>query len=227
MRETASAHNLGDAFANANQVSTDGHAFIDNTLSKIVRSNNPAQETITPEAATHNVLNSGDTTLQAVRDRLPAAADAAAAFKLRNMALAAPGQSGATGGETSTGSFLTDLNRMRQRAPGGTAALFGQRPEVAQNVTDLATVAARIRETERQLNTSGTGQYLGWASLLPAVSAGYAGGGMRGAAAATTPYLSAATLAKAMTNPGLARLMATPGSPGLLGGALSNVSTAP
>ncbi len=148
-----------DAFTNANKVSTDGHAFIDNTLSRIIRSNNPAQETIAPEKAASSILGSGDTTLEALRREIPAAVDELAAYKLRDMALATPGRAGATGQQTSVATFLTDLNRLRQENPAGFRALFSD-PAVARKIEALAIVADTMKETASRANTSGTGPYM-------------------------------------------------------------------
>lgn len=208
---TAAVNNGADLlFAAANKVSTEGHAFIDNTLSKIIRSNNPAQETVRPEQATKSILGGGDTTLQAVRAELPKAADDLAAYKLRDMALATPGQAGATGGETSIGTFLTELNRMRQGTPGGFNALFGD-PAVAQRVADLATVADSVKATARKLNTSRSGPYIEGASMIPLALQGYYAGGIPGAvAAAGTPMAAGRLAGYAVTNPALTRYVSTP-----------------
>lgn len=167
MRATATQHGQAGPFDAANQVSTDGHAFIDGTLSKVISKTNPAQETITPEQATRNVLNGGSTTMQAVRAQMPGAADTLAGFNLRQAATAKP--SGATAyDDTSSGTFLTNINRMRQNTPGGYGALYAD-PAVQQQVDDLSTVAARLRATERHLNTSGTAEQLGWMGYLKGI----------------------------------------------------------
>jgi hypothetical protein len=145
------------AFDNANRVSTEGHAFIENTLSKIIKSNNQLQDK-DPELATRSILGSTDTTLEAIRRELPAAANEVAAYKLRDMALATPGAAGRTGQETSVGTFLTDLNRFRQQNPAGFRALFSD-PAVARKIEALAIVADTMKETARRANTSGTGPY--------------------------------------------------------------------
>jgi hypothetical protein len=145
------------AFDKANRVSTEGHAFIENTLSKIIKSNNPLQDK-DPELATRSILGSTDTTLEAIRRELPGAANEVAAYKLRDMALATPGASGRTGQETSVGTFLTDLNRFRQQNPAGFRALFSD-PAVARKIEALAIVADTMKETARRANTSGTGPY--------------------------------------------------------------------
>ena len=170
MRQAAEANGAGDAFANANATSTAGHNFIATTLRHIVSANNIDQETISPTSAVNHVLGTDDASLQALRDRIPDGLDPVAAYKMRQMATATPGQAGAEGDETSTGSFLTRYNQMRQQRPGGTDALFdtANRPDVAQNMSDLATAAAALRETARHINTSRTtptGQLLSAAGL--------------------------------------------------------------
>jgi hypothetical protein len=126
------------------------------------------QETVTPEQATNNILNGGDTTMQAVRDQLPGAADTVAAFKLRQAGTAKP--SVATQyDDTSTGTFLTNMNRMRQNQPGGYGALYND-PAVQRQLEALSTVAGRLRATERHLNTSGTAEQLGWMEYLKGIA---------------------------------------------------------
>lgn len=228
MESTATAHGQGQVFANANQVSRDGHAFIESTLSKIIRSNNPAQD-IHPEDATKNILNAGDTDLAALRDRIPGAADAAAAWKLRQMAYAKPSQQDATGVNTSTGTFLSNLSRERQTQPGGLTALYDT-PAAQQNLGDLATVAANLRATERGLNTSNTGTATAVAALPASMAAGFYAGGVPGAVAGPVLQLGSPwALAKWMTSPMAVRLAAAqraqrPTS-GLLGGAASNLAS--
>ena len=227
MRASATAHGAGQLFADANAVSTAGHAFIENTLSKIIRANNPAQESIPPERAADTILGSGDTHLQAIRQEMPRAADELAAYKLRDMALATPGKAGKTGAETSVATFLTDLNKLRQAAPNGADALFSD-PDVTQRIRDLSTVADSIRETASRANVSRTGSYLGLAALGPLAFEGYQYGGLKGAAGAVAaPLIGNRLLASAVTSPTLARFAATP-SPGvpinpLLAGAISDI----
>ena len=230
MKATAVANGAGDLFDNANAVSTAGHAFIDNTLSKIIRANNPAQESIAADKAADTVLASGDAHLQAIRQEMPRAADELAAYKLRDMALATAGKAGATGGETSVATFLTDLNKLRQAAPNGTAALYGAAPDVAQRISDLSTVADSIRETARRANTSGTGSYLGWAALGPLATEGYMRGGLKGMMATTAAPLVANSLFGAgVTNPAITRFAATPSAApvntrnALLAGAIGDI----
>lgn len=199
-----------DLFDRANAVSRDGHAFIENTLSKVIRANNPAQERITPEQAAKAVLGSGDTTLQAIRQELPHAADELGAFKLRDMAIATPGQAGATGGETSVGTFLTQLNRFRQQAPNGSAALFSD-PSVAQRLSDLGTVAATMKETARRANVSGTGPFLTMAELAGAPIAGLYYYGPKGLAAAAAPLITNRALGSLATSRPVTSVFSAPG----------------
>jgi hypothetical protein len=214
MKTSAAANGADTLFANANSVSTSGHAFIDNTLSKVIRSNNPSQETIRPEQAADGILRGGDTTLQAIRREMPKAADELASYKLRDMALATPGQAGATGRETSVGSFLTDLNKMRQSAPTGTQALFSD-PRVSQRIDDLATVAAGMKETAKRANTSNTGPSMALAEMAPAAAAAYhATGGnlLQTAGAAIAPWMLNTTIGHAVTQPWINRLVTAPGT---------------
>ena len=164
MKTSAVQNGQGALFDNANAVTTNGHAFIENVGSKIAKANNPLQETVAPEQATNNILNGGDTTMQAVRQEMPDAADVLAAYKLRQAQTAKPSVAGAYN-DTSTGTFLTNMNRMQQATPGGYGALF-QDPAVQGQLDDLSTVAQRLRATERHLNTSGTAEQLGWMQYL-------------------------------------------------------------
>jgi hypothetical protein len=201
-----------NAFGNANRVSTEGHAFIEGPLSKIIRSNNPAQETIAPEKATGSVLNSGDTTLEAIRREMPKAADELAAYKLRDMALATPGAAGRTGAETSVGTFLTDLNRMRQQNPAGFRALYSD-PIVARKIDALATVADTMKETARRANTSGTGPYMALGEAVPTAAATYYATGSIPSAVASLalPFAANRAAGYVATNPLLARMASAPG----------------
>jgi hypothetical protein len=201
-----------DAFTKANKVSTDGHAFIDNTLSKIIRANNPAQETIAPEKATRSVLGSGDTTLEALRREMPTATDELAGYKLRDMALATPGAAGRTGGETSVSSFLTDLNRLRQQMPAGFRALYSD-PVVARKVDAMSTVADTIKETAKRANTSGTGPYQTIAQVGPSMYATWQAthNPYWTAGSAAAPLVANRGIALGVTNPFAARLASAPG----------------
>ena len=61
--------------------------------------------------------------MQAVRQEMPDAADVLAAYKLRQAQTAKPSVAGAYN-DTSTGTFLTNMNRSQQQTPGGHNALF-------------------------------------------------------------------------------------------------------
>lgn len=213
MENSANAAGQGTAFADANRVSTEGHSFIDNTLSKIIRSNNPAQETIAPERAARSVLGSGDTTLQAIRREMPGAANELAAYKLRDMALATPGAAGRTGQETSVGTFLTDLNRMRQQMPGGFAALFSD-PAVARRIEALATVADTMKETARRANVSGTGPYLALGEMGSTALGTWLAthSPVATAASVAAPYALNKTAGIVATNPLLSAMAGAPGA---------------
>lgn len=226
MRTAAHTVGVGDAFDRANGVSVAGHNFVENTLDKVISTRNPAQETIPPEQATSNLLEGGDTPLEQTRRFLPGAADALAAYKIRDMQTAKP--SVATNyNDTSTGSFLTNLNRLRQDQPGGYDALFAD-PTVRQRMQDLATAAGALRQTERNLNTSGTAQQLAWMQYInDAIKApGFVG---TGKAIMLPPTISLGA-GKVLTNPGVTRYMSAVGAPpspyparvsGLLGAAPS------
>ena len=200
MENSAVANGQGALFKSANAVTTEGHAFIENVGSKIAKANNPLQETVAPDKATSNILNSGDTTMQAIRQEMPDAADVLAAYKLRQAQTAKPSVAG-NYNDTSTGTFLTNMNRMRQQTPGGYGALY-QNPSVQGQLDDLTTVAQRLRATERHLNTSGTAEQLGWMQYLQGI-------------AEAASELKPGKLAGAITIPptvgwGLGRLMTSP-----------------
>jgi hypothetical protein len=210
METTATQHGQDRLFNEANAGTTAGHTFMDNVGSKIAKANNPMQESIAPEQATNSILNSGDTTLQAVRDQMPDAADVLAAYKLRQASTAKP--SVATQyDDTSTGTFLTNMNRMRQDRPGGYSALYND-PAVQQQLDDLQTVAGRLRATERHLNTSGTAETLGWMEYLRNI-AEHVGKGEYGKAVGATvmPPVVGLGAGRLMTSPTVARYAAAPG----------------
>ena len=207
----ATAHGQGALFNNANAVSTRGHAFIDNTLRKVVKANNPIQETVDPEQATKSILNGGDTHVQAIRDNMPDAADLLAAYRLRQAQTANPSVATAYD-DTSTGKFLSNVNRMRQQTPDGYDALYNT-PGVRRQVDDLATVAGRLRATERHLNTSGTAEQLGWMEYARQIiehAANQRYGAM--VMSAVVPPVVGKGAGWLMTNPDLARLVSAGGA---------------
>lgn len=207
-----------DAFNTARDYSSNGHQFIENVLSKIVKGN-----AITPEQATRNMLGSsgaGGTTLQALRAEMPQAADELASYKLRDMGLASAGkQTEPDLNRPSPSSFMTDSANLSPEASG---ALFGDR-WVAPRVADLRTVAGTMKETEQDFsNPSKTGRFTKGAealSLLPAMEAfraGHEAGGLPlafGATAATlaAPWLPGTIGSRLMNSPALTRFFAHPG----------------
>jgi hypothetical protein len=233
MQATAVQHGQGALFDAANAVTTQGHQFIANTLSKIIRAANPMQESVTPEQATNNILNSGDSTLQDVRNQMPDAADQLAAFNLRRASTAKPSVA-TTPNDTSTGTFQTNMNQMQQRTPGGYAALYNT-PALQQQLGDLQTVAGALRETQKHVNTSGTAEQLGWYDYMKNI--GEAAGELkpgRAAAAIAIPPLFGWGAGTALTSPGLTRYAAgrgagpaalRPGVAGLLGAGSNNIPT--
>jgi hypothetical protein len=159
---------------------------------------------------------------------MPAATDDLAAFKLRDMALATPGAAGRTGAETSVGSFLTDLNRLRQQSPAGFRALFAD-PEVARKIDAMATVADTMKETAKRANTSGTGPYMALGEAVPTAVATWLATNSPTATIGSVfaPYAANRTAASVATSPALSRIASAPGprvlpNP-LLTGALLNM----
>ena len=215
MRTSAVQNGQGALFNNANAVTTAGHNFIETVGSKIAKANNPLQETVAPEQATNSILNSGDTTLQAVRQEMPDAADVLAAYKLRQAQTAKPSVAGAYN-DTSTGTFLTNMNRSQQQTPGGHNALFND-PAVQGQLDDLTEVARRLRATERHVNTSGTAEQLGWMDYLrgirEAASSGSVGDRLLSTAAAITiPPAVGIGGGRLMTSPTATRFAAAQGA---------------
>lgn len=163
LEATAKASPNPDAyglFKDANAYTSSGHDFIENTLSKITN--------VPPEQAAMTVLNSakrGDSLIGPIRQEMPDAANDLAAFKLRDMASATPGQQNASGTLVSPNSFLTDWNAL---SPEGKAALY-QDPNVAQKIGALAKVSEGVRNTQKLVNTSNTAHN---ASILGMVAGG-------------------------------------------------------
>lgn len=142
------------AFKNANRVTTASHAFQDNVLSRLISApRNELQESILPQQATQNALSGGDTVLTGIRHQMPNGANELAAYSLRDAKLATPSWQNAAGDQASAGTFLTDLNKLRQSSPEGFEALFGPQKE---SVGDLARIAQSMKETQRSINTSKT-----------------------------------------------------------------------
>jgi hypothetical protein len=204
MRTTAAQHGQAGMFDAANAQTIAGHQFINGTVSKAVRANNLAQETIRPDDAAGRLL-SDNVALQQLRQRVPEAADALASYNLRNMATAKPSSQG----DVSTGSFLTNLRKQQQQDPEGHAALYTD-PAAAQDVRDLGTVAGQFREVEKNMNASKTGKTGLIIGAGGAAGAGYAHSGIPGALAVLGSTLASPYLAgKLLTNPDMIRLAAT------------------
>lgn len=203
MRTTAMQKGQGGLFDAANQVTIDGHQFIDGTLSKAISTPNKTMESINPEQAAKSLLDS-NTGLQQLRDRVPEAADALGAYKLRAMASAKPSATG----ETSTGSFTTAIRRQQQSQPEGTDALFGADPRVAQGVQDLHEVGEQFRDVEKNANASRTAAHNLLLGLAGALSTGMYTGGLRGLATAAAGSVGAPFIAgRFLTNPALIKLI--------------------
>jgi hypothetical protein len=187
---TARYMGAGNEWANANQITSQGHNFVDNVLSRIIDSKNPAQTSIPPENAAAFALGGaprGGSVLQQIRDQMPDAADELAAYKLRDMATAKPAYQNAEGDAISPGSYLTGYSRLSDAAK---AALFND-PEVAAGARNLATVAGSMRDTWQKFgNPSGTAGALmhgagagvgGAVGAAEGARSGYEEGGIGGA----------------------------------------------
>lgn len=232
MEKTAVTNGQAGPFAAANQVTIDGHNFIDTVLTRAVSKNNAGQETIAPDAAARSLLGSNDA-LQQLRARVPEAADALAAHQLRQNALARPSQQ-TDGGAVSTGTFLTNTAAQRMARPGGTAALFGPQQ---QDIADLVTFASNLRKMEQTMNAPKTAGAAAIAILAPQLLAAWHSGGTMGMAQVLAANLGAPYVAgRFLTNPGLIRLAGAqrgqnpfggPRVAGLLGGLEANTASQP
>ena len=211
VENTAQAHGLGQQFRQANQATIDAHNFIDNTVVKAIRARNPTQEGIAPDAAANSLLQS-NSAMQDLRERVPQAADALAAYQIRQAAMARPSQQGATD-TTSTGTFLTNMRKAQIERPEGTAALYSD-PAVAQNLEDLLSVAGHLRETERHINTSNSGSTMQLASLPVQLATAASHGGIKEALTVLGANFAAPYgIAKMLTSPTAIRLASTPAGP--------------
>ena len=224
METTATQHGQAGLFKAANDTTIAGHQFMDSVLSKAVKANNLAQETIDPAKAAKALAESNDAMVQ-LRQRIPEAADHIAAWQLRQAKEARAGQQG-SGSTTSTGTFLTNLRDDQLRRPEGSAAMYGP---VGRDLQDLMDVAAQLRLTEKNANTSNTAQAGTWSAIPMLAQQGYQHGGWTGALAAPLAALTANTAAaKYLTSPMALRIAAAqrgtgtpirPGVTGLLGDA--------
>jgi hypothetical protein len=216
MDAAATNNGVGRLYKEANQYATEGHNFINRTASKAVETNNPRQD-IGPSQATDRLLDSYGDDIAQLRRHVPEAADALAAYKLRSMANAKPGQ--ATGpGETSANTFQTNLIKLKDEDPAAFTALFGHNPQILKMIEDLGKVSSSLRIGGQMANTSKTAVSSYLLSLL-AGGAGGAGGqlltGHPLVAAGTAAAGVAAPFAagQVLTNPGLIRLMSGQSGP--------------
>jgi hypothetical protein len=224
MEKTAEEAGALPQWQEANAITRGGHQFIEGALNNFVNHRNLAQNTINPEEAATAALsglNQGGTSLAALRQQMPKAADELAAYKLRSMGQAVPSSQNATQSGISPGTFLTNL-AFQRLAPEARDALFGNNPEVGQRIQDLATVAGSMRNTERFLNRSNTGAHeatghaVGHLLSLPTILGGYEAGGVPGAlagwaAGAAAPWLTGNAAARMTSTPAVTNLLTSPG----------------
>ncbi len=170
--------NAQQLFNLANQYTATGHDFIDNVLSPIMSKDAPS--------AARWILNSGkggDQILGPLRQNMPQAADEAAAYKLRDMALAPNGSQNAAGTQVSPGSFLTDWNAL---APEAKAALYPD-PATSNRVNALAQIAGDVKARQALVNHSNTAHSNAVGGMILAAGegarTGYEAGGLGGALA--------------------------------------------
>jgi hypothetical protein len=226
LQNAANGRGVGQAFTDANAYSTRGYNFIRNVANKAVTTNDAAGD-IPGSQAADRLLSLPDESVQALRDNVPRAADALAAYNLRDMANAKPSVA-ARPGDTSIGTFQTNMNRMQTESPGTFDALYGNDPYVRDRVAAMSTVGEQMRRVQELANTSKTAYANYILGLGGTTAAGAVSGGPLGAAGALgatlgVPYAGAHVL----TNPALIRMMS--GRPGprsvspLLGGAISSL----
>ena len=210
MKDTANQHGQGGLFNAANQVTIDGHQFIDGTLSRIIQRNNQGQEIMRPDDVARTLLRD-NTAQQQLRDQLPAAADAIAAAKLRDMQTAKPSQQG----DVSTGTFLTNARAQMRDDPEGTRALFSD-PLVSQKLDDLVTVADQLRSVEKNMNTSKTAPTSRLMEMAPrAIMAATMGGPKAGAGMLGADVLWPSLVRRGLTSPLGIKVASTPSGPRL------------
>jgi hypothetical protein len=224
--DTAFAHNAHDEWRAANEITSQGHQFVENAVGKFINARNPAANTIAPEDAYRAAMrgsNVGGTTLTDIRQQMPAAADELAAYKLRNAGSAA--LQNAPGTAVSPRTLVSNLSPQKL-APEARDALFAADPDLARRVQDLATVGERMRATEQFANTSNTGGYMAAmeaamgllgapAAAVGAFKAGSGGPLAAGAAlgSAAAPLLPGYVAGRATTSPALTRFLAAPTTP--------------
>jgi hypothetical protein len=210
------------AYSAAKGVTTSGHQFIDDVLSRIVNQKNPnLGGGITPESAVNFGLGADGTILGQLRAQMPDAADALGAYKLRSMARSVPSQGGPE--VMSPGTYLTNFNKM-QVTPQARAALFAD-PQTTQDMDNLATVANSMRN--RYPNFSGTAGALAhttpWIFATTGAGEGASrgweegglGGALKGAllgaaAGGVLPFAAGRAISNIVARPGLTRVMALP-----------------
>jgi hypothetical protein len=208
------------AYQNATQVTRDGHTFIENGLAQILKKGQ------TPEGAAVFALggaSNGGTRLAAIKSEMPGATDELAAYKLRDMAAANPGQQNADSTAISPVTFGTSWSR--DLSPEAKAALYAE-PSIRSKLDALAVVAESARGTAAKLNHSNTGAFMqaghALASPMAAIEgarSGFEAAGMPGAiggalAGGVAPFVPGYIAGRMTTSPAITRFMATPAPSG-------------
>ena len=151
------------AYANAKAITSERHDYTDQVLSRIINPDNPMTRQAGPVAT--SLLTggrTGDALLGQIRNGMPSgqlggmpeAADALAAYKLRDMATPVPSRLVPGRNVASTEGYLTGL---QQLSPEARDTLFGANPQVKTNLDNLETVAGAMRRTAQFLpQPSGT-----------------------------------------------------------------------
>jgi len=205
------------SFMNSNAFTTHGHQFIQDIVSPAMKAN--------PENAAKALLNSGTlggTTLQALRQEAPDAADALSAVSLRR---AMAGQSEGSSNAVSPLRWLSNQDPSTRLAPEASNALFPD-PADRDIIDALNQVALAKKNTSGFANPSGTGTHAATAFELSApftgAALGYEHGGLHGALAGaglgSIPIGVGYGAGKISANQTLARFLSTPSdnSTGLL-----------
>jgi hypothetical protein len=223
-------------YITANDATKAGHGFIDSVLRPIMK------EGVTPEQAASKALSmapKGGTSLSVMRQEMPDAVDALAAYTLRERAARTAGGVG----DYSPQSFDTKMSPGKL-APEADNVLFSSLPPTMQRkLTALREVASRMKDTDRVMGgKSPTAGILGHGGIfaLPAAAAteGFMTGdlkqGLLQAAAAMGSQVVPGLLgSQLLSRPGVTRFLSnrpgpmTPFQPGLLNGLLNPPTQTP
>jgi hypothetical protein len=195
------------AWHRANWFSQAGSKRVDTVLDKVVKTGIP--ETIYKAATDVTNMQAGATKIASVmRSLSPAERDVVKSTFIRRMGLAKPGQQNAEGDVFSSATFLTNWNKMSDKAK---AIMFsGQDGKLASDLSAIARVAENIQKGNKVFaNPSGTAGR----TTLHAIAGGAAGAAITGNFKTAISLLASTKLAnitaKMMTDPDFVRWLAT------------------